>query len=742
MNTFLPDSPPPELSTADRWWRGGFVSALWLAIALLTDAIFPGGATSQVVGLWPADAVALGFVLVWGARILVPLLFLTVLFWNHWMVNLPWGAAAIGAFALAISMVLLRQFRQWLQHRVKSVYGRRLMGLPLAALLMATLVTMLGIWQYPSWQNDSQSIALFWFSEAVSLLIFTPLVLSCLNENCWTAWKHFLRDRQQNPGVFGWTLGWIVLAVVSLLLMLGLSHWMVLDYNAPGLLGLVVLILAVHTLPLPVVRPLIAAYVLLWVWLNALLATTLQLSPVSAIGDEALVFVAAILAVVATEMMQIYRQSEQRLARQLSTDALTELPNDDGLAQTLRSWPVNAGGQMQPMTVIGLHLPDLEEIDALMGHEESNRIEQRVAEVIRSVGFGQASARVRPGLFIICLHAGQIGFRAADLARRIRLGIEAERRSLGTGSRYFRLALTVFNTAQTRDIGQLTSAVLAGCQQALTQRSQLVHVEDDLNILLAHRVQELSWVQRIRAVLNGDEQTGRFELYAQTIRDTRHPDVKAFEVLLRWRNPDGALLAPASFLPIAERFGLMTAIDGWVLRQTLRQFSISPWAAEISKVSINLSGASLVDPNITSEIEQALARSGCRAEQICFEITETMVINDVAQARQAVLAIKELGCKISLDDFGTGLSTFSYLKRFPFDYLKIDGEFVQHIVESRIDRAIVESIQSIAFEMNTITIAEFVETVDQAEVLRQMGVFYHQGYGVAKPQPLSQFLIP
>lgn len=742
MNLFFPSTEPPALRLQDRLWRGAFVAGLWLTLAVLMDAIFPGGATTQVVGLWPADAIALGFVLAWGARTLVPMLFAVVFFWNHWAVNLPWIESLIGAMALAVSLILLGQFRQFLQRRVHSVYGRRLLGLPLAALIMATVVTALGIWQNPDWVADHHALALYWFSEAVSLLVFTPLVLSCLHESCASVWRSVGRLRAQQFGVFVWTLVWLGLAVASLLLMWGLRHWIVLDYNAPGLIGLVVLILAVHTLPIQVVRPILAAYVFAWVWLNATMASQLSAAPSEVLGDEALVFVAAVLAVVATEMMQIYRQSEQRLAKRLTTDALTDLQNDAGLAQTLKEWPKDANGGMQPLTVIGLHLPDLEEIDALMGHEESNRIEQRVAEVIRSVGFGLLSARVRPGLFIMCISAGQLGARAPDLARRIRLGVEAERRMLGAGSRYFRLALTVFNAAQTRDLGQLTSAVLAGCQRALTQRGQSVHVEDDLSVLLDYRMQELSWVQRIRAVLNGDEQAGRFELYAQTIRDTRHPDIKAFEVLLRWRTPEGELMAPASFLPVAERFGLMTAVDGWVLRETLRQFSGSPWAAEISKVSINLSGASLVDPNITREIQQALERSGCRAEQICFEITETMVINDIAQARQAVIAIKALGCKISLDDFGTGLSTFSYLKRFPFDFLKIDGEFVQHIVESRIDRAIVESIQSIAFEMDTITIAEFVENKDQAEVLRQIGVFYHQGFGIAKPQPLSHFLIP
>jgi EAL domain-containing protein (putative c-di-GMP-specific phosphodiesterase class I) len=377
-----------------------------------------------------------------------------------------------------------------------------------------------------------------------------------------------------------------------------------------------------------------------------------------------------------------------------------------------------------------------------MGHEESNRVELRLSRILSDEGLSDYASRVRPGVFILCLTSAVMGVRGGDVAQKLKDRIEFEWKKMGAGARYLRAGFTVFNRAQTRDLGLLTSAVLAGCQLSLADRNQLVHVEDNLDSLLSHRLQELTWVQHMRAALAGDTQAGQFILFAQTIRDTRHPDVKAFEVLLRWQDPDGNVLPPSDFLPIAERYGLMTAIDAWVMRSALEQLARSPWRAEISKVSINLSGASLTDPNLINEIGLLLKSSGCRPEQICFEITETMVIADTKLARQAVLGIKELGCKISLDDFGTGLSTFSYLKRFPFDYLKIDGEFVRHITESRIDRAIVESIQAIAFEMNTITVAEFVENLDQMETLRQIGVYYHQGYGVAKPVPIAHFLIP
>ena len=737
MNLFISSGPEdiPDLMTQVK--RGLVASAIWVLVAVLTVLLFPSPDTDGFYAIWPADAFALGFVLIWGYGLLVPLA-VVVTAWNLFFVGLTMVQSLVGAFALVLSLALLLMFRRYMQATISSPYGRRLLGIPIASVVMASSITVLGIWQNPAWIDDYQTVGLFWLSESIAFLALTPLVMSCLHEGCGRAFK----ELRAFFGARSLKSLWLVFAVVSLLVMAALRHWGNLEFNAGSLIGLVVLALAAHALPIRIARFSIAAYILIWIWFNAYINLSHGYNASELLGDQALVFIASLLAVISTEMVQAYRLSEQSLARQLLSDPLTGLQNDMGLSRRLQAWPKDRTGAMQPMIVIGMHIPELEQIDALMGHEESNRVELRLSRILSDEGLSDYASRVRPGVFILCLTSAVMGVRGGDVAQKLKDRIEFEWKKMGAGARYLRAGFTVFNRAQTRDLGLLTSAVLAGCQLSLSDRNQLVHVEDNLDSLLGHRVQELTWVQHMRAALAGDTQAGQFILFAQTIRDTRHPDVKAFEVLLRWQDPDGNVLPPSDFLPIAERYGLMTTIDVWVMRSALEQLARSPWRAEISKVSINLSGASLTDPNLINEIGLLLKSSGCRPEQICFEITETMVIADTKLARQAVLGIKELGCKISLDDFGTGLSTFSYLKRFPFDYLKIDGEFVRHITESRIDRAIVESIQAIAFEMNTITVAEFVENLDQMETLRQIGVYYHQGYGVAKPVPIAHFLIP
>lgn len=737
MNLFISPSSAsaPDLRTQIK--RGVLVSAVWVFVAVVTVLLFPTLDVPGFYAVWPADAVALGFVLMWGYGPLLPL-GVVITAWNVFFGGLSITQSLLGAFALVFSFAVLLMFRRFMQATIRSAYGRRLLGVPLASLLTASLVTAFGIWQNPQFLDSFHAVILFWLSESIMFLAITPLVMSCLHEGCRPAFNQ-LKFYFSSPAFVGL---WLSVAVLSLALMGAFRHWGGLEFNVANLVGLVVLALAAHALPIRIARLSIAIYILVWTWLNSYLNVSHGYNSIDLLGDQALVFISAILAVISTEVVQAYRESEKSLARQLLSDPLTDLHNDLGLAQNLQTWPKDRTGAMQPMIVIGVHIPDLEQVDALMGHEQSNQVELRLSQILANEGLAEYAARVRPGVFILCLTSAVMGMRGADVAQKLKDQIEFEWNIMGAGTRYLRAGFTVFNFAQTRDLGLLTSAVLAGCQLALSDRNRLVHVEDNLEGLLSHRLQELTWVQHMRAALNGDTQAGQFILFAQTIRDTRHPDVKAFEVLLRWQEADGNVLPPAKFLPIAERYGLMTAIDVWVMQSTMHQLRQSPWKAEISKVSINLSGASLTDPNLLHEIERQLKLSGCQPEQICFEITETMVIADTKLARQAVLGIKKLGCKISLDDFGTGLSTFSYLKRFPFDYLKIDGEFVRHITESRIDRAIVESIQAIAFEMNTITVAEFVENIDQMETLRQIGVYFHQGYGVAKPVSIAHFLAP
>ncbi|MDR6355028.1 EAL domain-containing protein (putative c-di-GMP-specific phosphodiesterase class I) [Pseudomonas psychrotolerans] len=233
----------------------------------------------------------------------------------------------------------------------------------------------------------------------------------------------------------------------------------------------------------------------------------------------------------------------------------------------------------------------------------------------------------------------------------------------------------------------------------------------------------------------------RFELHAQPIVATRDSgsDEQHVELLLRLRDVQGQLISPATFIPAAERFGLMSSIDRWVVRQVLVE--LVPWlqARPQLHVGINLSGNSLSDADFLPELLELIAASPLDPQRLLFELTETAVINKLSVASQLISQVRERGCRIALDDFGAGLSSFTYLKNFRVDYVKIDGSFVRNLDQDPLDRAIVESINQVAHHLGAATIAEFVESQATFELLRQIGVDYAQGYALGKPIPLKDW---
>ena len=216
-----------------------------------------------------------------------------------------------------------------------------------------------------------------------------------------------------------------------------------------------------------------------------------------------------------------------------------------------------------------------------------------------------------------------------------------------------------------------------------------------------------------------------------------HTD-SAIELLLRMKDDEGQLILPGAFIPAAERYGLMAQLDRWVITQT---FS---WIAEnqqltnsLYKLSINLSGQSFSEEYFLDFVKTRLEDFDIDATKICFEITETAAISNLMKATEFISELKALGCSFALDDFGSGFSSFAYLKNLPVDFIKIDGMFVRDIDKDSIDQEMVRSITNIARAMGKHTIAEFVENDAIKKILEGFGVDYIQGYGVSKPQSLE-----
>lgn len=278
----------------------------------------------------------------------------------------------------------------------------------------------------------------------------------------------------------------------------------------------------------------------------------------------------------------------------------------------------------------------------------------------------------------------------------------------------------------------------AACYMAKEQGRNRIHVYREDDESLAHREGEMQWVNVLKRALEKD----KFVLYAQVIEATEANEKEtSYEVLVRLTAEDGSLVPPGSFLPAAERYDLGAALDRWVIEHTLEWLEANLTnLRHVHHFAINLSGQSLGDELFLSYLLNRLRETSIPAGILCFEITETAAIANLSKANKFIKTLRDYGCRFSLDDFGSGLSSFAYLKNLPVNYLKIDGMFVKDILDDPIDQAMVKSINDIGQVMKMATVAEFVENDAIRERLKEIGVDFVQGYGVGMPVPLANIL--
>jgi diguanylate cyclase (GGDEF)-like protein/PAS domain S-box-containing protein len=214
-------------------------------------------------------------------------------------------------------------------------------------------------------------------------------------------------------------------------------------------------------------------------------------------------------------------------------------------------------------------------------------------------------------------------------------------------------------------------------------------------------------------------------------------DLVHYELLLRLQNADGNIVLPAAFIPAAERYGSMPSLDRWVIQTAFQRYAATFGGNSTTEISINLSGNSLNDPALLEFVRQQFAATDLSPQRVCFDISETAAIRNLSQAQRFIHTLKQEGCRFALDDFGSGLSSFTYLKKLPVDYLKIDGAFVREMLENPLDHAMVEAIRNIGHVLGIRIIAESVENEAIVTRLRDLGVDFAQGYGLGSPVPLA-----
>jgi diguanylate cyclase (GGDEF)-like protein/PAS domain S-box-containing protein len=304
----------------------------------------------------------------------------------------------------------------------------------------------------------------------------------------------------------------------------------------------------------------------------------------------------------------------------------------------------------------------------------------------------------------------------------------------------FRIGVSIGLVAVTEANGNFTELFQqadAACYLAKDLGRNRVHAYHPDDAELATRHGEMKWVGRINQALDED----RFCLYAQPIVSLDGSDHRHYELLIRMLDEQGKVIPPGAFLPAAERYNLIERLDAWVIGKAFTLLAAhSVFLKQVSFISINLSGQSLTKPEVLDFIIAQLDSFGIEPNKICFEITETAAISNLSTAINFMSALKGLGCRFALDDFGSGLSSFAYLKNLPVDYLKIDGMFVKDIVDDPIDHAMVKSINDIGHVMGMQTIAEFVENDEIKVMLTEIEVDYGQGYGLGMPEPLTDLI--
>ena len=294
-------------------------------------------------------------------------------------------------------------------------------------------------------------------------------------------------------------------------------------------------------------------------------------------------------------------------------------------------------------------------------------------------------------------------------------------------------------TAETQSVTSLMNAAETARNVSKERGRNTIYVLDLEDSSLLERKEQIRWVGQIQSALRDD----RFMLYAQLIKPLLAKTAKPhYEILVRMQDDDGSIIPPGKFLPAAESFYLMSSIDYWVIGKT---FSVLAehirQSGQTCQLSINLSGQSLNDPvGFAAYVGNKLEQHRLDATDICFEITESAAIANIDDARLFIDQVGAYGCQFSLDDFGTGLSSFSYLKNLKVNYLKIDGSFVRDIVTDQVSESMVAAINQVGHAMRLKTVAEFVENDEISQKLAEIGVDYGQGYGLGMPVPLPEIL--
>lgn len=423
----------------------------------------------------------------------------------------------------------------------------------------------------------------------------------------------------------------------------------------------------------------------------------------------------------------------QQLSYQATHDSLTGLINRREFDQQLSHALQRCMKTSCQHTLCYMDLDQFKIVNDTCGHTAGDRLLKQLSQVLVShVRENDIFARLGGDEFGLLLENCPLD-KAEPIVEKIRKTVKEFR--FAWEEKNFELGVSIGMVPVTSDsasVTELLSEADAACYVAKNLGRNRVHKYQYGDSELVKHKSEMQWVNRIQQAL----QDGRLISYCQFIKPLNSDDPSYAEILVRMMDEKGEIVLPGAFIPAAERFHLMSKIDRWVIRDVF--YHLSGITQADMHYTINLSGQSVGDQKVLQHIIDSMEEYGINPKHICFEITETAAVANLDSARVFIDQLHELGCEFALDDFGSGLSSFAYLKNLNVDFLKIDGSFVRDIDQDPVDYAMVASINRIGHLMGIKTIAEFVEDKVILERLKEIGVDYVQGFNVDVPKPLSE----
>lgn len=726
-----------HLPLAVRCLHAAGLSLLLCAVAQLISA---GSAWKLLI--WPSAAVGFAFA------------------WYHGLRWLPVAAAGAGLWALAAtqdpryalilgaaSMLgpwqairLLRRLADWKppEYRLDSVSRFLAMSLlvsaPIDALLFGGLVYTFQIAPLHQY-GVAQLLLSAWLAYVLGMLLVCPALLALLRPARLTADEEEVAADAASPR-FSILTVLVVLGIAALayvLHRLGQGHY-------AGLVLFAVFVPMIWAAASQATGR-ADAYTLLLAGLPLLASRAYAVTDAHGMGFGETVSVSLLLccAVLAAQLLQALAADRSlalvRMSRQARQDMSTGLLNDRGMIAELTDRL--ASPNRPRYGLIGLYISNYDAIHDLCGTVEAMQLEQATAQLLIQQNGTQLAARLSAGRYTMLIHAETVA-QVRAVAREIYTQLsgqvfQTEHGSIRLQCHIGGLLLDPNSQISSEDC---LSALSDAQAIAASVRDPQLFVEPLSQTMIDARRAHQKKIEHIRDAIRND----RIELYAQPLIDPEAPSqMRSYEVLTRLRDKDGQLIRPPEFLTLASQAQMSVPLDRGVIRLAFEWLAANPEALALTwKCSINLAGATMSDDTIADFIREQRANNAIPAAKVVFEITESEAIRNPAAASRLVDDLKAQGFGIALDDFGTGLATFEYLKRFPLDYLKIDGSFVRNLMTNPIDEEIILSTVRVAKRLKLRTVAEHVHNAAIYERLTDLGVSYLQGDFFGKAMPLAE----